>query len=133
MFSPSAQAGQTEIEIAHFLNVQSRSETQGGKKEVKLTPQTSQPHREHNNSATDSSPVSVASSFDFIRLGSDNTFKSKMRLGQHCFMHPAWEYNERSWKPVQKALPADRTGNAKEHKMGAGGAGERKTAGRYRD
>lgn len=27
---------------------------------------------------------------------------------------------------MQKALPADRTGNAKEHKVGAGGAGERR-------
>lgn len=49
-------------------------------------------------------------------------------------MRPAWEYIERSWKPVQKALPADRTGNAKEHKLGPVVLEkDRKTAGRYRD
>lgn len=106
----------------------------GGKKEVKLdTSDLPITQREHN-SATDSSPVSVASSFDFIWLGSDNTFKSKTRLGQHCFMHPAWEYNERSWKPVKKALPADRTGNAKNIKWGLVVLEkDRKTAGRYRN
>lgn len=49
-------------------------------------------------------------------------------------MHPAWEYNERSWKPEKKALPADRTRNAKNIKWGLVVLEKaRKTAGRYRD
>lgn len=49
-------------------------------------------------------------------------------------MHPAWDYNERSWKPVKKALPADRTRNAKNIKWGLVVLEKaRKTAGRYRD